>query len=717
MKKSITGYKKNSKDRKEPILEIPGGNITMKDVPHDVLAILDDGTVHLMKPNNNYNFDTKSVIEIPMKQKGGTMNNLTKFEKYLTSLPSKSQDELLDYMDNLSEEDQQRFIHGGTATWKKYQKGGLIPVETEGDETVQLPNGNLYEFNGPKHSQGGIDTMLPEGSKIFSEYLKADPNVASIILGKKTKKKMSWADLSKKFDTTKYDKVLNNPDSDKYELETARLKSLNNEAILNTIFQAQEESKMSSNNKEYQKGGTVTSELYPGSLEGASTSGFNLSKYSDRFKKTRFDNVFYDPKHETYFFRNKEGLYKEHFKRGHNPEYDYVPSEKQQPNIDVNGKSKPTIDYGNFYPDPNYIVTGQMFTPRFDEKPTGAFFDLSKKDFPDGANTYDDYNNVIEQIEPIQRPKGKPVSTTPKKATPKPVPTRQPFPNFDQLEGLGLPDNVTSERSGPPDISGSIPNTDNQVTTPEEEAKKKWRFKFDGISPKLAGTIMDIGLAMSDKLNVRNPQFRDLRKYPLFTRFVDFDDKEAGRNLALNIQQIQNSNMPEEVKQARIANLQAQYQDYTAKVDFGNAQRYQAKLDQDTEKLQQYINANTDQHYQDIERYNQQKARVDYLKDQFNAQRKSRVVNSVRNYLDYVDKTNMQNQLYSENYATNPFTGKIVFKGEKKDPFKEIEEQMAQYEQNPLRSRKLDKGLNWLANGKGIFVDESGKGTFIDLTK
>lgn len=56
------------------------------------------------------------------------------------------------------------FAYGGTVPG--------VPVEVEGDEVGQLPSGNLIEFNGPSHENGGIDVELPEGTEIFSKRIK-----------------------------------------------------------------------------------------------------------------------------------------------------------------------------------------------------------------------------------------------------------------------------------------------------------------------------------------------------------------------------------------------------------------------------------------------------------------------------------------------------------------------------------------------------------------
>ena len=58
---------------------------------------------------------------------------------------------------------------------KKMAFGGeveQVPVEVEGDEVAQTPDGSVMEFNGPSHEEGGIPTSLPEETKIYSKRIK-----------------------------------------------------------------------------------------------------------------------------------------------------------------------------------------------------------------------------------------------------------------------------------------------------------------------------------------------------------------------------------------------------------------------------------------------------------------------------------------------------------------------------------------------------------------
>jgi hypothetical protein len=54
----------------------------------------------------------------------------------------------------------------------KAGNGMKVPVNIEGDEVVETPEGNLFEVEGPSHEEGGINTALPGGTKVYSDRIK-----------------------------------------------------------------------------------------------------------------------------------------------------------------------------------------------------------------------------------------------------------------------------------------------------------------------------------------------------------------------------------------------------------------------------------------------------------------------------------------------------------------------------------------------------------------
>lgn len=57
---------------------------------------------------------------------------------------------------------------------QQMQSNPNVPVEVEGGEVAQLPNGQMGQFQGPTHENGGIPANLPQGTKIYSDRLAVD---------------------------------------------------------------------------------------------------------------------------------------------------------------------------------------------------------------------------------------------------------------------------------------------------------------------------------------------------------------------------------------------------------------------------------------------------------------------------------------------------------------------------------------------------------------
>jgi hypothetical protein len=84
---------------------------------------------------------------------------------------------------------------------------GQRNVNVEGDEVGQMPDGKTFEFKGPSHEEGGIDTNLPVGTDIFSDRIKIKGK--SMADRKKARIKSVTA-LEKKLEKNPTDKVLHN---------------------------------------------------------------------------------------------------------------------------------------------------------------------------------------------------------------------------------------------------------------------------------------------------------------------------------------------------------------------------------------------------------------------------------------------------------------------------------------------------------------------------
>lgn len=82
-----------------------------------------------------------------------------------------------------------------------------IPVEVEGEEVGEMPNGQLLNFQGPSHEQGGIPVSLPEGTEIYSKRIKVDGVSMADRKKKREKKTMTLESL---FEKNKTDILIKN---------------------------------------------------------------------------------------------------------------------------------------------------------------------------------------------------------------------------------------------------------------------------------------------------------------------------------------------------------------------------------------------------------------------------------------------------------------------------------------------------------------------------
>ena len=652
-----------------------------------------------------------------MKKGGKVKSDAGFLEDYLSKMTEEEQDLIISQLEAMSPQDRTNSIQymkcGG-----KLQMGGQthLPVEVEGGETLYTPDQELQKFEGPKHSEGGIDVNLPEGSKIFSEHLKVPNEIYETVFNKTTKgKKKSFADLSKKFPTEPHQKVLEDPNADDYAKQTALYSLERNKANLNLLFEAQEGMKASKEmgmmmqlggKIKYQSGG-----FYPEGLAKISTEEL-IGKYNSGLELGVDDQTIKQEIERRQKAQRAQAVFNQQaFGTGVNPVYDQTSKaplnlfdmtvNRQGQTVKGDQSISPGTPLIDSYGQPDLLPTGQ--------------FQVLDVGLPRGASE--------EKVPTVVTPKkGKAKTETPVVPAPEkpnfPVPQPRsgedapapvlvdPF-NVPKAPNLSF-DPVVSQRAAP-----SINLTINE----QEEKKKKKRYY--GIDDKLAGTALDIMSVLSDNIKIDGPQYRDNRKYPLFSRYVDFEDKTAAKMLDKSIQQIQNSNMPSQVKQSMIANAQAQFADQQGQHDMQNAQRYENKIQQDTNKLQSYLDSNIDQATQDIDVYRQKKAQVDYLRDQFKAKRKEQIVNSARNYFDYTSKVNKMNQLYSDNYDYNPITGRVVFEGSKQDPLKQQEQLIAQYAKSGQNQVSLPNGasLTILNDTVGILTDRDGKTQYVDLSK
>ena len=135
-------------------------------------------------------------------------------------------------------------------------------LEAEGGETVladlnQDGNFGLYDITGPRHSSGGVPMYLPDQSFIFSDTKSAKLDRSTLKeFGIDSKKKMTPAKVSKKFDLNKYYGAINDDYADEIQVKSAELMLEKNMKDLSKLSYVQEQ------NKDFRDGVALTNYPY-----------------------------------------------------------------------------------------------------------------------------------------------------------------------------------------------------------------------------------------------------------------------------------------------------------------------------------------------------------------------------------------------------------------------------------------------------------------------
>lgn len=82
---------------------------------------------------------------------------------------------------------------------------GTPNAEVEGEEVAETPNGEIVEFEGDSHENGGIEVNLPPQTKIFSKRLGA---AGKSMAARKLKREKSISQLEKALEERPHDRIL-----------------------------------------------------------------------------------------------------------------------------------------------------------------------------------------------------------------------------------------------------------------------------------------------------------------------------------------------------------------------------------------------------------------------------------------------------------------------------------------------------------------------------
>lgn len=407
-------------------------------------------------------------------------------------------------------------------------------AEVEKDETLVTPSGNFFEFDGQPHSEGGTPVLLKDGDRIYSKFLKLPSEVVQAIHG--IDKKMSPADLSKKYDPTKYQKVVDDTTGryDELAVKTATLMKNKHQEKLDQIFQAQEAMKAA---KELKSG-----------------------KY--QFGGTKFKNPFEDDKLPDF---NSKTMFEMPYDSG------------KQPDILSNMPNR-QVGFG--------------------------LENLSDREAGTTGFTY----------KPFEQPK----------------PTANTKSAFDATIGS---------------------------TDEKKEDKSK--------SGSSAGNDLYYGqqaLNLTDLLGLKktNPYYVFTPTQLAYNRFDPVDTRAAERAFSQAKMSIEASGLPEQVKQARIADMYAKMMESQSNTEVQNHQAEVQNENQNTAKYFDVVNKDLGQQTEANYRYTQEQAKGDFM---FADQRQAYLNNMTEMARDrYENRSNIDliNQL-AKNYKINPDTGKVEF--------------------------------------------------------
>jgi len=523
---------------------------------------------------------------------------------------------------------------------------GLNNVEVEGGETVSLPDGRTFKFEGRKHSKGGIDVSVPGGSLIFSEKLKLPKEVVKNLVD--MEKEISPAKLSKKYDTNTYAERLKRVDKryDELDKKTQEIMLMKHRMMQENIFTAQEEFKKTKNFKSnYGKSKRQTDENSSNNIISDGNIGVNpdvVAQYGTQVDPFSFySNYFSEPKYpmtaELAKFYQIEGT--------------------EMPILENLGAPLPAVQ--NNLLDPKYANTRLSGQNLQDYKEYQRFLTGDPAVF----NKYGIDNSKIDGVKRLTALnwlEKQSTQTPDKNITGKALvngkwetltknnvnqATDFNFPGFvDGLPGNGVPGKDYARTSNQPHVfyeqdpietpgvsvnygqpipQGYLPNpnilpkrefiplkSDLKAKTPgmmasktevEEEPKGlDWQKIVNGVE-------LGLNALQMANVKVKNPYYQYQPSQLYYTRFEPVNTKQQERAYNIAKESIENSNLPELVKKARLADMYAKTVEGVNQIDITNAQGNLQNKNQNVQYARQQMD-------NDIQRRNQ--ANYQYVQEQ-----------------------------------------------------------------------------------------------------
>jgi len=479
-------------------------------------------------------------------------------------------------------------------TYLNYQQPN---AEVEGKESVLTPNGILSKFEGPSHAQGGIDVNLPPKSLIFSTKLKLPASIVEELIG--VKKAMSPADLSKKFPTKNYMEVLADPNSSKLKKDTSDYMLKKNLASLYSIFQAQQDYKDSKGIKD----GVLLDDQNPKAKYGMYTqyqsaditpswmTDWNKEKAKGTARNPQWstaltpENGWYprtfmgEP--NTYY---KDPLTAEQVKYVEEPHFNdpeigkiqsvLMPTPKYNDDLEsISTRKETTKNYfSNLIGADNSFRSGKG-QPSQHMVPYGLTKDNQWVKLDKNANLEDYQDYYIENFVDEDNPGNRGLDATNKKDISnqrnvtliregreklEPLNPLEPLP----LKSLGPVKSIEEEK----DIQlPKLPET--KITAEATTPKTKYHYRD-------IEDAIGIGGALSRLMenNIKLPYYNNTNLTYIPTRYEQVNTLQPERSLDAAKQAIMSSNLPESVKQARLAEMSSNALEAANKIQIQNTQ-------------------------------------------------------------------------------------------------------------------------------------------------
>lgn len=496
---------------------------------------------------------------------------------------------------------------------------GLSNIEAELGEVVVSPQGITYAVPGRKHYDGGTDMLVEPGSVILSDYIKL-PELVSTTLGGPDRR-VTPADLSRKYPTDKYEKILSDTTGkwDSLSRKTADLMLNVNSGMQAAIFSAQEsykESKgMSTGLKQAQAGGAV----------GAANA----------LPKIDFTNVRQIPGAGTMSRSVREGLIKTVWEPFAGDPYfavqDKLLSGKKLSAADkvvLGDRQKRLSNIRNEFGDTyglmiekeyaKYLqqadaIESDKYLDKFVTKADGTEIPLSQasEDDIDNAKSFRYFNKRTGKNDLVDYRDRQNQGFNPKftfeKIDYRPAPA---IAGISPLTGIDI------NRQPPASmLTPVVPPAPTPGKVPDPGASKV--DKRRGLDTQSIINGVQMGLAAIDLANttVKAPYY-DYRPQELaYTRFEPINTKQQERAYNIAQENVRNSNLPEQIKMATLANIAAGMQEGINQIDLANQQ---GKLNNDNANVALYRQVRNQDIGREQEanlRYQAEADRRNYLRD------------------------------------------------------------------------------------------------------